>query len=302
MNKTLFLSLIALCEFTFTSDLDKELIKALQSNNEHQVDELIAQKVDVNKIDPGTDWTPLHQALVYSNPTIIKKLINAKADVNKVADMGKVPLFRAVDTNNLNIIQMLIDAGAEVNATDKDKKTPLHSSLVTFSPNKSIIKLLLQANANPLIKDVHGQTALDFAKLYTTLPESWKTQVNEAKQQEIIKLIEEYIQLLNKTKATPDENTLGKAVAFGSPVLVRELLQKVKPSPYLLSQYGALAQEKYASTQEKPYQIIGKILGDYLNQVRLAHRLTGATAYATTSTELSKDIAKTIAGYVYSKN
>ncbi|XP_007478363.2 ankyrin repeat domain-containing protein 22 [Monodelphis domestica] len=63
---------------------------------------------------------------------------------------------------NENLVRMLLGAGADVNATDYIGCTALHYACEM--KNQSIIPLLLEAHADPTIKNKHGESALDIAQ------------------------------------------------------------------------------------------------------------------------------------------
>ncbi len=66
-------------------------------------------------------------------------------------------------TPNLKLVKLLIDRGADVNRHDGlAKETPLHDA--AQSGNAELVKLLLEAKANPAAKDFRGNTPLDLAK------------------------------------------------------------------------------------------------------------------------------------------
>ncbi|XP_013012520.1 ankyrin repeat domain-containing protein 22 [Cavia porcellus] len=60
------------------------------------------------------------------------------------------------------LVRMLLNAGVEVNATDCDGCTALHYAC--RMKNLTLIPLLLEAHADPMIKDKHGESSLDIAQ------------------------------------------------------------------------------------------------------------------------------------------
>lgn len=63
---------------------------------------------------------------------------------------------------NEALVRMLLDAGVEVNATDCYGCTALHYACEM--KNQSLIPLLLEAHADPTIKNKHGESSLDIAR------------------------------------------------------------------------------------------------------------------------------------------
>jgi len=85
---------------------------------------------------------------------------------------GRTALFCAVKTKLPNITKLLLEYGASVNErSTSDKVTPLH--IAAYDGNISLIKLLLEHNADPYIKDEGGNIPLEVAfanrKLLSTL-------------------------------------------------------------------------------------------------------------------------------------
>ncbi|XP_058154820.1 ankyrin repeat domain-containing protein 22 [Dasypus novemcinctus] len=63
---------------------------------------------------------------------------------------------------NENLVRMLLDAGVDVNATDSYGCTALHYACKM--KNQAIIPLLLEAHADPTIKNKNGESSLDIAQ------------------------------------------------------------------------------------------------------------------------------------------
>ena len=120
-----------------------ELIKAIWKRDGQTVQKLLEEGFDVNMPDES-GWLPLSVATAEKSVSIMKQLIEAGADVNK---MGKhddrTPLHEAI--SNEQALQLLIEAGADVNARDKDGNSVLYHAMMGDNP--SVIKLLINAGA-----------------------------------------------------------------------------------------------------------------------------------------------------------
>lgn len=138
-------------------------------------------------------------AAEFGHLDICQLLINAGADINYIYSIGEyreTALPWAVERGKIGVCKLLIDAGTDVNATNSDGLTSLylaaslsredicevlikggadanqkcqgdyalHKSMI----NKSITlcRLLLDAGADPSLKNELGNTALVYAKLY----------------------------------------------------------------------------------------------------------------------------------------
>ncbi len=74
--------------------------------------------------------------------------------LHRAAEFSPIPSF----------IEMVINRNINPNVQDKYKQTPLMYAIRAH--NVPAVKILLQVGADPSIKDVHNQTALDAAKHY----------------------------------------------------------------------------------------------------------------------------------------
>jgi cytohesin len=92
---------------------------------------LIDAGADVNKVrDNG--MTPLFAAAYKGHGDIVRALIDAGADVNKARDDGATPLFAAAQQGHVEIVRALIDAGADVNKARDVGETLLMRLVVEY--------------------------------------------------------------------------------------------------------------------------------------------------------------------------
>jgi ankyrin repeat protein len=97
--------------------------------------QLLAKGADVGETDKN-GVTPLHHAVRFRSPTAVRTLIERGANVNQVCKRsGSTPLHRAVTTTGaphtagkraeaLEIIALLLNAGADPWIKNKTGKTP----------------------------------------------------------------------------------------------------------------------------------------------------------------------------------
>ena len=98
------------------------------------------------------------------NIDILSALINAGADVNKMARPGSAhPVRQAAAKSNAEAVQLLLEAGACINSTSEDKCTALQAASGTR--NIDLIKILIGAGAdvNAPAGPERGRTALQQA-------------------------------------------------------------------------------------------------------------------------------------------
>uniref|UniRef100_T1JYG8 SOCS box domain-containing protein n=1 Tax=Tetranychus urticae TaxID=32264 RepID=T1JYG8_TETUR len=165
---------------------------AIEKGNLEMVQLMIDHGCSVNHYTSG--FSPLHYAATYGQPEIIKLLLKEGADLNALSCHGNNALQLAAQTKSLEAVQLLIDAGsniekanangqtplaiacinnrletvefllrlgADVNTTDNRGNTPLlHSIDQCLTINHQLVKILLDAGANPDHMNDNGDLAL----------------------------------------------------------------------------------------------------------------------------------------------
>ena len=109
----------------------------------------------------AAQWDREHtfpMAALKGHTALVKKLIACGADVNKP---GWAPLHYAATNGHVDVISLLVDAHAYVDAESPNKTTPLMMAAHYGSP--AAVKALLEAGADPHLKNELGLTAIDFA-------------------------------------------------------------------------------------------------------------------------------------------
>lgn len=121
-----------------TQALNSGLLKASEQVNEKAVVDLLRQGANANAED-SRGWTPLIYAAQTGNVAIVRKLIDAGANVNHRTSTtrGSTTLCFAVGGGNTNVIQVLLDRGADINGMSRDGMTPLF-----FAANKGWLNLV----------------------------------------------------------------------------------------------------------------------------------------------------------------
>lgn len=112
-------------------------------------------KVEVRN---GADESPLMLAALKGELALCQLLIRKGADVNKP---GWAPLHYAATNGHIDIMNLLLEESAYIDAASPNGTTPL--MMASQYGNESSVKLLLEAGADPLLKNAQGLSALDFA-------------------------------------------------------------------------------------------------------------------------------------------
>lgn len=105
------------------------------------------------------DESPLMLASLKGLTEICQQLIAKGADVNKP---GWAPLHYAATNGHLAVMTLLLDNHAYIDAASPNGSTPLMMAALYGTP--SAVKLLLEAGADPLLKNDQNLSALDFAQ------------------------------------------------------------------------------------------------------------------------------------------
>jgi ankyrin repeat protein len=122
----------------------------------------------INAVD-NQQWTPLHVAACYDkNGEMVKKLLEAEAEINCKNQAGATPLYTAIWHNNpaafnalMEHISKLSDEEKQsaINAVDNQQWTPLHYA-AQYDKSGEIVKKLLEAGADINCKHQAGSTPL----------------------------------------------------------------------------------------------------------------------------------------------
>lgn len=112
-------------------------------------------KVEVRN---ATDENPLMLAALKGETLLCQVMIQKGADVNKP---GWTPLHYAATNGHLAVMNLLLDKYAYIDAASPNNTTPLMMAAHYGTP--SAVKLLLEAGADPMLKNDLNLTAIDFA-------------------------------------------------------------------------------------------------------------------------------------------
>jgi ankyrin repeat protein len=115
---------------------------------------------DIEKVD-SHDENAMMLAALNGDIDLVKLLIDKGAEVNK---KGWAPLHYAAANGHDDIVQLLVDHSAYIDAASPNGTTPL--MMAARGDHITTMKILLNAGADPRIKNQIGMTALDFAKHY----------------------------------------------------------------------------------------------------------------------------------------
>lgn len=116
---------------------------------------LVAAGADINRID-GTGKFPLRAAVENRDMALFAGLVELGADVNQ-HNWGRTALHEATNYDNFEMMALLLQKGADANAAEQDGWRPLWSVR-----SEAAARLLIDAGADIQAKDDFGQNALEF--------------------------------------------------------------------------------------------------------------------------------------------
>ena len=135
------------------------LIWAVRTSSFKAVDVLLDDPATKVEVRTPQDESALMLAALKGNVELCKKLIAKDADVNKP---GWAPLHYAATSAHLDVMKLLLENAAYIDASSPNGSTPL--MMAAMYGNAYAVKLLLDAGADPTIKNSLGLTAIDFAQ------------------------------------------------------------------------------------------------------------------------------------------
>lgn len=111
-------------------------------------------------VEPRTaqDESPLMIASLNGDLELVQRLVNRGAHVNKT---GWTPLHYAATNGHSPVIRFLLEKSAYIDAEAPSGTTPLMMAAHYGTPQA--VKLLLDEGADPMLKNLQGLTAIDFA-------------------------------------------------------------------------------------------------------------------------------------------
>jgi ankyrin repeat protein len=147
------------------AQLDQELIAAAKANNVPLVAALIRRGGNVNAKDAIQDSAFLYAGAEGLNE-VLRLTLAAGADVSSINRYGGTALIPASEHGHVETVQILIAAGVPVNHVNNLGWTAMQEAILLNNggPRQlEVVRLLLDAGADPDIRDPEGRTALQNA-------------------------------------------------------------------------------------------------------------------------------------------
>jgi ankyrin repeat protein len=138
--------------------INKQLCAASKQGNEILVNELLAQRANVNASAGFLQFPPLHQACINGHQPVVDTLIKHAADINLRVEGGITPLLHACRFGHQDVVDTLISHAANVNEGNEQGNTPLHWAC--FDGHERVVNTLINHAADVNRGDEYGATPL----------------------------------------------------------------------------------------------------------------------------------------------
>lgn len=140
------------------SEGETAMFYAVASNSVECIETLIALGMDVD-FKNKYQRTPLQEAVISDKKKVLDLLIDKTKDINSVDINKRNIIFDVVSNGNINVLTKILGLdGLNINQIDIDGNTILHHRDVLKNDALSI--MLMEAGANPTIKDANGKSFL----------------------------------------------------------------------------------------------------------------------------------------------
>lgn len=151
------------------ASMGRTILSQAAFNKQHAMAKLL---LELGANPNGTGYhheTPLRWAIQHKDTEMVRLLLAAGASADHVDNYNRNHLYSAAVACPAEIIGMLIRAGAQVNrvCTDPGSRCSALINVCKFqiaSDRAEAVRLLLEAGADPTLKDASGKTALDYAR------------------------------------------------------------------------------------------------------------------------------------------
>jgi ankyrin repeat protein len=150
---------------------DIPLHDAIVFGDSKAITKILMSKVNANLQDVY-GRTALYYAIGKRNieSSVIRNLLLVGSDVNVVDTHQNSPLHEAIIIGNISIVRLLLNAGAQVNKQNNQGDTALHLAVKAgyrkaFRHYAAIVKVLIDSGADISLKNNAGKIALEYAVL-----------------------------------------------------------------------------------------------------------------------------------------
>ncbi|KXH34033.1 hypothetical protein CSIM01_02368 [Colletotrichum simmondsii] len=132
---------------------------------------LLDNDIEVDLRDQEEGLTPLQWAIMHSNTSVAKLLLDNGANVNVTCKGKLTPLMQATRGGNKEAVWLLLGHKPTMDAQEEDGNTALHFAV--RHGHKALVWILVEEGASLNIQEVKGRTPLHRAVANNDLPLVW---------------------------------------------------------------------------------------------------------------------------------
>ena len=139
----------------------REIRRAIDANDPEEVERLLSAMKGDGLLDERPADLLLHACDEGGRPRCVRALLNHgwKSVLEAKDGMGRNALILAVERGDGDTARILLEAGADPNVRDQDGVTPLNLCK-SYHGLSHIAEMLLKAGGNPNLVDKHGKNYL----------------------------------------------------------------------------------------------------------------------------------------------
>lgn len=139
------------------------LLVAVETRNAAELDRHLYWKSDLTVKD-ADGRNAVHIAAMVNGADAIRKLADARADVNSRDNNNYTPLHAAVEGGSgfRDAVRQLLASGADPNIVNNGGRTSLH--IAARNGDEELVRMLLEKGADVNAKDPNGRTPLEEAE------------------------------------------------------------------------------------------------------------------------------------------
>ena len=143
----------------FRYDLTTSLIKAIVSNNDEKVINLLKKGANPNTVNSRLEVNILSYCIMKNHNKVVSTFLTFKANPNLVnpGSIGFSPLMYAIPVN-LRAFQLLVKSGANLNFQTEERYTPLY--FIAKARKLNLLQFVLEHGADPNQHGYEGITPL----------------------------------------------------------------------------------------------------------------------------------------------
>jgi uncharacterized protein len=147
--------------------VQRDIFILILDGNLSGVKELITKERSVVNLRDKLGRTPLMEAVIKVDLSIVRELLSSGAEVNLHESAGWTALHFAAQAYSYEICKILLENNAEVDAVDNQGSTPLFRSLFGSKGRGEVIELLLNYGADKNKQNNSGNSPLKLAEQVT---------------------------------------------------------------------------------------------------------------------------------------